>query len=70
MRGEMKKEREMKSYMYRQGDAFIVAIWDEAIKCYRESGAMPYGQARLRVGEANCPGARGGVCRAAMHIHP
>jgi len=43
-----------KSYMRGQGDGYIVCSWDERVQCYRESGELPYEQARAAVGTDNC----------------
>ncbi len=57
------------SYMYRQGNGWIVATWDGHVQCYRLSGETPYSQARAGVAEDNCPG--GDKCsHAEKHLTP
>jgi hypothetical protein len=58
-----------KAVMRRQGGQYIVLRWDDSVQCYRESAPLSYWVARAAVGQANCPGARGGKCRCASHRH-
>jgi len=64
-----RREIEMKSYMYKQGEGYIVCHWDEQVHCYRCSGEMPYFAARAAVGSANCPHATDGQCDKPTHFH-
>lgn len=65
----MTNSNQHKSYMYRQGNGWIVAHWDEAVQCYRTSHEMPYYVARIGVGQANCRHAHDGLCRIPSHQH-
>ena len=64
---KMRKIKEHKSYMRRQGNGWIVCHWDEGVKCYRESHEMPYELARVSVGTANCRVGYG--CGIESHQH-
>lgn len=55
-----------KSYMRRQGSGWIVCHWDDTVQAYRESGEMPYHQARAAVGTANCTDP---YCNKWTHAH-
>lgn len=55
-----------KSYMYRQGNGWIVCAWDERVKMYRASDERPYAIARANVGTDNC---RRHNCTIVSHRH-
>jgi hypothetical protein len=58
-----------KSYMYRQGNGWIVCHWDDDVNCYRASHELTYWQARQSVGTANCRHATDGKCDKWTHDH-
>ncbi len=62
-----KKLREH-SYMYRQGNGWIVCHWDNHFKSFVTSHEKPYSQARSEVGTANCRHPES--CDKVTHYHP
>jgi hypothetical protein len=58
----MSKRPDHPAYMRRQGHGWIVGVWDESVRCYREDGERDYWSARRWVGAANCSAERGGKC--------
>jgi hypothetical protein len=51
-----KKEKKMKTkkaHMYKQGNQWIVCVWDEDFHAWREWSPMQYFAARSAVGEIN-----------------
>jgi len=56
--------------MYRLGSGWAVNVWDEARRAWWDCGIHDYHKARAMVGQANCPGERGGKCRSnRQHNH-
>ncbi len=56
-----------KSYMHKQGDSWVVGIWDNRRKIFRESQGYTYWAARAAVGRENCRNPE--KCRIESHNH-
>jgi len=56
-----------KSYMYAQGNGYIVCHWSDHHNIYCCGVEIPYFQARASVGTANCPNPE--TCTKSTHQH-